>query len=90
MAVISKDSIIIELDIQGQAKVAEMEGQLSKLESKSTSTKGKFSDLGGAISKVSDTAMANMINQSKSLQDELNPMSVAIGKLSEKDLKKVR
>ena len=89
MAVISKDSIIIELDIQGQAKVAEMEGQLSKLESKTSTTKGKFSDLGGAISKVSDTAMANMINQSKSLQDELNPMSIAIGKLSEKDLKKL-
>jgi len=89
MAVISKDSIVIELDIQGQAKVAEMEGQLSKLEAKADTAKGKFFDLGGSISKVADGAINKFTQETKELQSALTPMSNAIAKLSEKDLQKL-
>lgn len=89
MTVISKDSIVIELDIQGQAKVAEAEGLLKKLDAQAGSTKGKFSDMGGAISKVADGAMNKFTRETKELQGALTPMSNAISKLSEQELKKL-
>ena len=81
MAVISKDSIIIELDIQGQAKVAEMEGQLSKLESKTNSTKGKFSDMSGSISKASDQIKNKITQAFPEAEGAINRVSGAIGGL---------
>lgn len=81
MAVISKDSIIIELDIQGQAKVAEMEGQLSKLESKTNTTKGKFSDMSGSISKASDQIKNKITQAFPEAEGAINRVSGAIGGL---------
>lgn len=89
MAVISKDEIVIDLKVENQQAIDTLSGKLESLNKKSGETKGKFVDMGASINKVADVAMNKFTKETQKLQGALTPMSNAISKLSDQELKKL-
>lgn len=89
MAVISKDEIVIDLKIENQKAFDDVANKLDNLNKKAGETKGKFVDVGGTIQHFADKSLNDLSKYTKTATENLTPMSTAIKKLSDQDLKKL-